>query len=94
VRDPDGSGPPPAGGAVVLVGLAAGDAIGLFGLARLADAAKTMPAVWVTVLPGDAPCVLSGVLALVWGAGVLGLVVLAAVGHLRARGWTVRIRAP
>jgi hypothetical protein len=82
---------PPAGRWCWL-GLAAGDAIGLFGLARLlADAAKTMPAVWVTVLPGDVPCALSGVLPLAWGADMLLLV---AVGHLRAWGWAVRIRAP
>jgi hypothetical protein len=43
-----------------------------------------------SVLPGDYPRALAGVLALVW----TGVLALAAVGHLRARGWTVRIRAP
>ncbi|HEV8649534.1 MAG TPA: hypothetical protein VG276_09020 [Actinomycetes bacterium] len=41
-------------------------------------------------MPGDYPRALAGVLALVW----TGVLALAAVGHLRARGWTVRIRAP
>jgi len=43
-----------------------------------------------SVLPGDYPRALAGVLALVW----TGVLALAAVGHLRARDWTVRIRAP
>jgi len=43
-----------------------------------------------SVLPGDYPRALADVLALVW----TGVLALAAVRHLRARGWTVRIRAP
>jgi hypothetical protein len=82
---------PPAG-RWCLLGLAAGDAIDPFGLARLlADAARLMLGVWVTVLPGDVPCAPSVVLALAWGADTLLLV---ALGHLRVRGWTVHIRAP
>jgi hypothetical protein len=101
-------------------GLAVGGAIVLFGLAGLlADADKTMPAVWVMWLvgsgvlalatvpvpdgvgramqPGHDPVLsddylraLASVVVLVW----TGVLALAAVRHLRARGWTVRIRAP
>jgi len=101
-------------------GLAVGGAIVLFGLAGpLADADKTMPAVWVmwlvgsgvlalasvpvpdgvgratqpghdSVLSDDYLRALASVVVLVW----TGVLALAAVPHLRARGWTVRIRAP
>jgi hypothetical protein len=73
-----GAGGDPAAGGQALVG-----AIGLFGLAGLlGDADKTMPAVWIVWLVG---------LLLTHDASVLAL---AAVRHLCARGWAVRIRAP
>ncbi len=43
-----------------------------------------------SVLPGDYPRALAGVLALVW----TGVLAPSSVRHLHARGWTVRIRAP
>jgi hypothetical protein len=43
-----------------------------------------------SILPGDYPRALAGVLALVW----TGVLAPSSVRHLRARGWTARARAP
>ena len=121
-----GDPPEPLSGWRWWTGLAVGGAVGLFGLAGLVrDAAKTLPAVWLTwlvglllvhdvvfaplvtsgvlvlasvpvlvgvgratqpgngsVLPGDYPLALAGVLAVVW-LGVLAFGIWGVVCHRR-----------
>ncbi len=67
-------------GLVVSVVLALASVPVLYGVGRATQPGNT------SVLPGDYPRALAGVLALVW-AGVLGL---GAVRHLRVRGWALR----